>query len=234
MLEGLKKAVLAENLRLVDEGLVKLTWGNASAIDRTAGLVVIKPSGVPYSTMTASDMVAVSLDGTIVEGTLKPSSDLATHLAIYRAFPSIGGVVHTHSVEATAWAQAGREIVCYGTTHADCFYGHVPITRLLSEDEVSSDYEGNTGKVIVERFQDIDPLSVPGVLVAGHAPFVWGATVAKAVDNAVSLEEIARMARLTEEVRSHEVSQQLPQHVLDKHFLRKHGANAYYGQAKNS
>lgn len=230
MLEALKETVLAENLRLVREGLVKLTWGNASAIDRTAGLVVIKPSGVPYASMKASDMVVVDLTGKVVEGSLKPSSDLATHLEIYRSFASVGGVVHTHSTEATSWAQAGREIPCYGTTHADCCYGSVPLTRILTDAEVASNYEGNTGKVIVERFQDIDPMSVPGVLVFGHAPFTWGSTVRKAVDNAVSLEEIARMARMTENLKSHEESQVLPRYVLDKHFFRKHGANAYYGQ----
>ena len=230
MLETLRETVLRGNLRLVEEGLVKLTWGNASAIDRTAGLVVIKPSGVPYAGMKASDMVVVDLDGTVVEGALRPSSDLATHLEIYRAFTAVGGVVHTHSTEATSWAQAGRAIPCYGTTHADCCHGAVPLTRILSEDEVAVDYEGNTGKVIVERFQGLDPLAYSGVLVVGHGPFTWGSDVAKAVDNAVSLEEIAKMARLTETVNALHLPPTLPQYVQDKHYFRKHGAKAYYGQ----
>lgn len=230
MLEALKENVLAENIRLVREGLVKLTWGNASAIDRTVGLVVIKPSGVPYAEMKASDMVVVDLDGTVVEGALRPSSDLATHLEIYRAFTAVGGVVHTHSTEATSWAQAGREIPCYGTTHADCCCGAVPLTRILSEKEVAVDYEGNTGKVIVERFRGLDPLAYSGVLVVGHGPFTWGSDIVKAVDNAVSLEEIAKMARMTETVNALQMMPTLPQYVQDKHYFRKHGAKAYYGQ----
>lgn len=229
MLEDLKSVVYRENLRLVEAGLVKLTWGNVSSIDRNTGLVVIKPSGVDYGTMTAGDMVVVDLDGRTVEGDMRPSSDLPTHLELYRNFKGIGGVVHTHSAEATAWAQAGREIPCYGTTHADCFHGPIPLTRMLTETEVLEDYEGNTGKVLVERFSGIDPLSVPGALVAGHGPFTWGSSATAAVDIAISLEEIARMATLTESIGGKDV---LPPYLLEKHYLRKHGANAYYGQNK--
>lgn len=236
MLNELCEVVLRENLRLVAEGLVKLTWGNVSGIDREKGLVVIKPSGVPYATMTADDLVIVDLDGRRVEGSLRPSSDLPTHLALYRAFPRIGGVVHTHSTEATARAQSRREIPCYGTTHADCFHGPVPVARFLTPEEVAADYEGLTGTAIVERFRDLDEMAVPGVLVAGHGPFTWGATPTAAVDNAVALEEIARMARFTEAHLSHLVPTlgrgdvELPHHISEKHYQRKHGKNAYYGQ----
>lgn len=236
MLSELRTVVLRENLRLVTEGLVKLTWGNVSGIDRERGLVVIKPSGVPYATMKAEDLVVVDLDGTRVEGTLRPSSDLPTHLALYRAFPRIGGVVHTHSTEATARAQSRREIPCYGTTHADCFHGPVPVARFLTPEEVARDYEGLTGTAIVERLRGLDEMAVPGVLVAGHGPFTWGASATAAVDNAVALEEIARMARLTEENLAHlnpllgRGDVELPRHVSEKHHQRKHGAHAYYGQ----
>lgn len=227
MLEELRKTVLHENLRLEIEGLVKLTWGNVSAIDRKSGLVVIKPSGVPYAGMTAEDLVVVDLDGKVVEGRLRPSSDLPTHLWIYRAFAEVGGVVHTHSTEATAWAQSVRPIPAYGTTHADCFHGEVPLVRFLTEKETRDDYEGNTGKAIVERFKGLEPMAVPGALCAGHGPFTWGRTAKAAVDNAVALEEIARMARLTEELGG---KTPVPRHISEKHYQRKHGANAYYGQ----
>lgn len=226
-MKKLREIVLTENLRLVEAGLVKLTWGNVSAIDRGRGLVAIKPSGVSYSAMKAEDIVIVDLDGNIVEGALRPSSDLATHLEIYRNFDDVGGVVHTHSSEATGWAQAAREIPVFGTTHADCFNGPVPLTRYLTPDEVSADYEGNTGKVIVETFAGRNPMHFPGVLVAGHGPFTWGKDAAQAVDNAVSLEEIAHMARLTIALGG---TSPLPDYVLDKHFQRKHGSKAYYGQ----
>ena len=230
MLEALKEKVYLANMRLRDEGLVVLTWGNASAFDPETRLVVIKPSGVGYGTMKPEDMVVVNLDGRVVEGGLRPSSDTPTHLEFYRSFKGVFGAVHTHSAEATAWAQACREIPCYGTTHADCFHGPVPVTRFLTEEEVDSAYELNTGKVIVEFFRGRDPLAQPGVLVAGHAPFTWGADVMKAVDNAVSLEQIARMARLTERLRGDSSLKTLPAYISEKHYMRKHGPNAYYGQ----
>lgn len=230
MLEELKEVVYGANMRLRDEGLVVLTWGNASARDAGSGLVVIKPSGVAYAAMKPSDMVVVDLDGHVVEGTLRPSSDTPTHLELYRRFDSIGGVVHTHSAEATSWAQARREIRCYGTTHADCFHGEVPLTRVLTEDEVRNDYEDATGAAIAETIDPSAPLAHPGALVAGHGPFTWGANVMKAVDNAVSLEEIARMARLTESVCVARTAEPLADYVLEKHYQRKHGPNAYYGQ----
>ena len=231
MLEELKKTVYEANMRLKNDGLVVLTWGNASAFDAESGLVVIKPSGVDYAALSPDDMVVVDLEGNVVEGRYRPSSDTPTHVAVYRAFKGVGGVVHTHSPEATAWAQACREIPCYGTTHADCFHGAVPLARFLTEDEIASDYEGNTGKVIVERFAGFDPLERPGVLVSGHGPFTWGKTAIKAVDNAVSLEEIAKMARLMEELRAHAPGREVPACVSEKHFLRKHGPGAYYGQS---
>lgn len=230
MLEALRSDVLRANLELVAQGLVVMTWGNASAIDRATGLVVIKPSGVAYDRMSAGDLVVVDLQGRVVEGALKPSSDLPTHLALYRAWPSIGGVVHTHSTHATMYAQACRPIPCFGTTHADHFHGDVPCTRLLTEAETVGAYEANTGAVIVERFAGIDPLHFPGVLVANHAPFTWGATVADAVCNSVALEQIARMALGTLALRPD--CDPVPPYILDKHFLRKHGPGAYYGQAK--
>jgi len=230
MLEELKEVVCRANLRLRDEGLVVLTWGNASARDAKTGLVVIKPSGVSYAAMKPSDMVVVDLYGRVVEGGFRPSSDTPTHLDLYRLFDAIGGIVHTHSAEATSWAQARREIPCYGTTHADCFYGRVPLTRLLTEDEVRDDYEGATGVAIAEIVDPAAPLSRPGALVAGHGPFTWGADVMKAVDNAVSLEEIARMARLSEMIQGARPAVPLPAFVLEKHYQRKHGPNAYYGQ----
>lgn len=231
MLEDLKQEVYAAHMRLKDEGLVVLTWGNASAFDPDSGLVVIKPSGVDYEMLKPQDMVVVDLHGNVVEGKLHPSSDTPTHLHFYRFFKGVRGAVHTHSAEATAWAQAAREIPCYGTTHADCFHGSVPVTRYLTAEEVESDYEGNTGKVIAELFQDKDPLAQPGVLVAGHGPFTWGADVMQAADNAVSLDEIAKLARITEQLSTHDLMPPtLPAYVLEKHFQRKHGKNAYYGQ----
>lgn len=226
MLEALKEKVYRANMRLRDEGLVVLTWGNASAYDPETKLVVIKPSGVDYATMKPEDMVVVDLDGKVVEGKYRPSSDTPTHVILYRNFPGVFGVVHTHSAEATARAQTRREVPCYGTTHADCFHGPVPVTRPLSADEVATDYEGNTGNVIVERFKGLEPLAQPGVLVAGHGPFTWGKDVMKAVDNAVSLEEIVKMARFTEQIGA----VPLEDYVSEKHYSRKHGPNAYYGQ----
>ncbi|MBP5285027.1 MAG: L-ribulose-5-phosphate 4-epimerase AraD [Kiritimatiellae bacterium] len=230
MLEELKKKVYYANMRLRDEGLVVLTWGNASAFDPETGLVAIKPSGVSYGMLKPRDIVVVDLDGKVVEGRYRPSSDTPTHLEFYRSFKGVFGAVHTHSAEAVAWAQAAREIPCYGTTHADCFHGPVPVTRYLSEAEVAGDYEGNTGKVIVKLFRDKDPLAQPGVLVAGHGPFTWGKDVMKAVDNAVSLEEIAKMARNTESLAVSRSAKELPAYIGEKHYSRKHGPNAYYGQ----
>jgi L-ribulose-5-phosphate 4-epimerase len=228
MLQQLKEEVLEANLEIVRRGLVLYTFGNASGIERESGLVVIKPSGVPYESMAAADFVVTDLDGNIVEGKLRPSSDLATHLALYRAFPQIGGVVHTHSRAATVWAQAGRQIPCFGTTHADYFYGPIPVAGPLSADEIRNQYELNTGLAIVRRFQGINPLSMPAVLVAGHAPFAWGTDAAGAAYNAVVLEEVAELAwrTITLEPETPPISQEL----LDKHFLRKHGPDAYYGQ----
>ncbi len=230
MLEHLKEDVFKANQRLVSSGLVVLTWGNASGFDPEKKLMVIKPSGVDYDKMTADDMVVVDLDGNVVEGKLRPSSDTATHLEFYRNFKGVKGAVHTHSVEATAWAQACREIPCYGTTHADTFHGSVPVTRVLTETEVNEAYELNTGRVIVERFRDLEPLAVPGVLVAGHAPFTWGKDPQDAVDHAIALEAIAKMARLTEEVCAARHAPELVSYVGEKHYQRKHGKNAYYGQ----
>jgi len=224
----LQTEVLEANLELVRRGLVLYTFGNASGIDREKGLVAIKPSGVPYDKMTPADIVICELGGKIVGGTLNPSSDLDTHLELYRAFPAIGGVVHTHSESATSWAQAGRSIPAYGTTHADYFHGPVPVTPALSDEEIQGDYVLNTGKAIVRRFDGVDPMGMPAVLVAGHAPFTWGKTPAEAAHNAVILETVARMALYTAILcpESAGVSQAL----LDRHYLRKHGVNATYGQ----
>jgi L-ribulose-5-phosphate 4-epimerase len=228
-LADLRRRVCDVNLRLVGDGLVILTWGNASAIDRERGLVVIKPSGVPYDRMGAEHMVTVSLEtGQVVEGTLRPSSDTATHLVLYRAFPGIGGIVHTHSLQATAWAQSGRDLPALGTTHADYFHGAVPCTRQMTPAEIATDYEANTGLVIVERFRGLDPPSMPAVLVASHAPFTWGATIEKAAENALVLEYTARLASETLALRPE--AGEMARALLDKHFLRKHGAGAYYGQ----
>jgi L-ribulose-5-phosphate 4-epimerase len=229
MLEELKKEVCDANLKLVAEGLVIQTWGNVSGVDRKAGKMVIKPSGVPYSQMKPEHMVVLSLDdGKVVEGTLNPSSDTPTHLILYRAFAGIGGVVHTHSLYGTVWAQACKDIPALGTTHADYFYGPIPCTRLMKPKEIKTEYEANTGHVIVERFSKIDPLSCPGVVVASHAPFAWGKTVKDAVHNAIVLEQVARMA--SETLRVNSSIKPMQQVLLDKHFLRKHGPGAYYGQ----
>lgn len=229
MLKQLKKQVCEANLDLVKQGLVMLTWGNVSGIDRKRGLVVIKPSGVPYDGMKPSHMVVVSLEtGDVVEGDFKPSSDTSTHLVLYRAFQEVGGIVHTHSLHATCWAQACLEIPALGTTHADHFHGPVPCTRLMKPSEIQQEYEANTGHLIVEAFRKRDPLACPGVLVASHGPFAWGASVARAAENAVVLEQIARMAILTRQINP-AIGPMQPV-LLDKHFLRKHGPGAYYGQ----
>jgi L-ribulose-5-phosphate 4-epimerase len=224
----LQAEVLEANIELVRRGLVLYTFGNASGIDRETGLVAIKPSGVPYEQMTAADIVICDLDGKIIESRLKPSSDLNTHLELYRAFPAIGGVVHTHSEFATAWAQTGRSIPAFGTTHADYFHGSVPATEELSAEEIQGDYELNTGRAIVRRFHAIDPLARPAVLVAGHGPFCWGKTPAQAAHNAVIVEYVARMAFYTRVMRPDSAG--VSQALLDRHYLRKHGANASYGQ----
>lgn len=233
MLKHLKQQVYKANMELPRYGLVTFTWGNVSGIDRRRGLMVIKPSGVAYEDLTPDDLVVVDLEtGTVVEGKLNPSSDTKTHLELYRAFPGVGGIVHTHSPYAVAWAQAGRDIPCYGTTHADYFYGPVPCARHLSAAELEEDYEKNTGKVIVETFRtrNIDPTAVPGVICRSHGPFTWGKDAAQAVYHAVVLEEVARMALLTRQVDPNAVP--APQCLQDKHYLRKHGAHAYYGQQK--
>jgi L-ribulose-5-phosphate 4-epimerase len=229
MLEKLKTEVCRGNLELVRSGLVVLTWGNASAVDRKAGVMVIKPSGVAYAGMKPEHMVVVSLrTGKVLEGKLKPSSDTDTHLEIYRAFPGVGGIAHTHSLRAAAWAQARREIPAFGTTHADHFYGTIPCTRSLTAREIKDDYELNTGRVIIERFHKLDALAMPAVLVANHAPFTWGATLAEAVENAVVLENVARLAADTLQINPS--AKPMPQPLLDKHFFRKHGPGASYGQ----
>jgi L-ribulose-5-phosphate 4-epimerase len=228
VLEELRAEVLEANLELVRRGLVVHTFGNASAVSREHGLCVIKPSGVPYSKMTAADMVITDLEGKIVEGALRPSSDLATHVALYRAFPTIGGVVHTHSRHATAWAQSGREIPCLGTTHADYFHGPIPLTEPLMRHEIEGEYEANTGVAIIRRMQGIDPLGCPATLVAGHAPFCWGKSVGDAAQMAVIVEEIAAMAWIT--VTINPAVRPVASHLRDKHHFRKHGPNAYYGQ----
>lgn len=232
MLEQLKEEVFKANLELPKYGLVLFTWGNVSAIDREKGLVVIKPSGVEYDTMKASDMVVVDLDGNVIEGELKPSSDTPTHLEFYKAFPNIGGVVHTHSTNAVIWSQAGRDIPAYGTTHGDYFYGLIPCTRKMTEKEIKGAYEKETGIVVVETFRErnIDPDMVPGVLVQSHGPFTWGKNAYEAVHNSVVLEELSKMALYTEVINPK--VEKMQRELLDKHFLRKHGKDAYYGQKK--
>jgi len=227
-LKELREQVLEANLELVRRGLVLYTFGNASGISRDEGLVVIKPSGVPYDSMTPADLVVTDLEGRTVEGSLRPSSDLATHLVLYKSYPGIGGIAHTHSRAATSWAQASREIPCFGTTHADYFHGTVPVTKPLNAKEIREDYELNTGLAIVRCLGKRDPLGTPGVLVAGHAPFCWGATPADAAHNAVLVEEIAAMAlnTLTANPKARPISRVLH----EKHFFRKHGKSAYYGQ----
>ncbi len=228
MVEQLKQAVWEANMRLPAYGLVTFTWGNASGIDRDKGLVVIKPSGVEYDTMTADDMVVVDLaTGERVEGRYKPSSDLPTHLEIYRHFPAVGGVVHTHSRWATTWAQAGRDIPAYGTTHGDYFYGPIPCTAPMTAETIAGEYERNTGTIIVDTFAGKDPAQIPAVLVHSHGPFTWGQDAAEAVHNAKVLEELALMALFTEQLGN---TRPMQQELLDKHFLRKHGPGAYYGQ----
>ena len=232
MLEKLKKHVLEANLLLPKYNLVTFTWGNVSAIDRASGYIVIKPSGVPYDGMTAEDMVVVTPDGTVVEGRWKPSSDTPTHLALYRAFPACGGIVHTHSRWATSFAQAGMPIVPLGTTQADTFYGAVPCTRPMTPQEIAGEYERETGNVIIEAFRDLDPAAIPAALVFSHGPFIWGADAAEAVHNAVVLEEIAFM-----NYHALTLNPSLPpmqKELLDKHYLRKHGKNAYYGQVNST
>jgi L-ribulose-5-phosphate 4-epimerase len=230
MLERLKKEVLEANLQLPEHGLVTFTWGNVSGIDREKNLVVIKPSGVPYEELKIEDLVVLDLEGTIVEGTLRPSSDTSTHLALYRAFSQIGGIVHTHSPWATSWAQAGRPIPALGTTHADYFYGEIPCTRTLTQEEIERAYELETGNAIIETFEKegLDPVAMPGVLLSGHAPFSWGKDANQAVHNAVVLEEVAKIALNTYQLNPQ--IKPIDQFLLDKHYLRKHGANAYYGQ----
>lgn len=229
-IKDLKKDVLEANLKLVEYGLVTLTWGNVSAVDRTEGLIVIKPSGIDYSNMTSEDMVVIDFDGNTVEGKWKPSSDTPTHIELYKAFPNIGGIAHTHSLNATIFAQAEIEIPCFGTTHADHFYGNIPLTRVLTENEVNSAYEKFTGDVIIERFKNLDPQSIPGVLVASHAPFTWGKSAMEAVKHSLILERVAEMALGTLTLKSN--CEPIEQYVLDKHYNRKHGPNAYYGQKK--
>jgi L-ribulose-5-phosphate 4-epimerase len=229
MLEDLRKAVLEANQELVRQGLVLYTWGNVSGIDREKGLVVIKPSGVRYEDLTADSLVVVDLDGRTVEGHLRPSSDTSTHIELYKAFPFIGGVVHTHSTQAVAWAQAGRDIPALGTTHADYFHGPIPCTGNLAPEEIAEDYEAATGRLIARTFRHLDPMETPAVLVKSHGPFCWGRDAAEAVYNARVLEEVALMARLTLDLNPDAVFQK---ELEDKHFSRKHGPGAYYGQVK--
>jgi L-ribulose-5-phosphate 4-epimerase len=228
MLESLKEAVCGANLELKEHKLIIYSWGNVSGIDRSKGIIAIKPSGVAYNELTPDKMVLLDLNGKVVEGKLRPSSDTATHLELYRSFASLGGITHTHSPWATMWAQAHREIACFGTTHADYFYGAIPVTEVMTRPEVEGDYELNTGKVIVRRFKNIDPAQMPAVLVAGHGPFTWGPTPEKSVEAAVVLEEVAKMAAGTIDINPGQAA--IPQYLLDKHYLRKHGKNSYYGQ----
>lgn len=232
MIDKLKQAVLEANLSLQENRLIIFTWGNVSGIDRESGLVVIKPSGVPYSRLKKEDLVVLDLEGNQLEGKLRPSSDTPTHLVLYREFPEIGGVVHTHSPWATSWAQAGRGIPAMGTTHGDYFYGEIPCTRSLKQDEIEGDYEKETGNVIVEAFTEkgLAPLQIPGALVKEHGPFTWGKDAEDAVHNAVVLEEVAKMAYYT--LQLNPGGEPMESVLLDKHFLRKHGKNAYYGQGK--
>ncbi len=232
MLEELKKRVFEANLMLPKYGLVTFTWGNVSEIDRETGYFVIKPSGVDYDVMTPEDMVVMDLSGNRIEGKYKPSSDTPTHIELYKKYQDIGGIVHTHSPEATAWAQAGRGIPLYGTTHADYFYGEIPCARSLTKEEIEGDYEKNTGVVIIETFENcnINPINTPAVLCKNHGPFSWGKDANEAVHNAVVLEEVAKMATKTESINKEAAT--APDYLKDKHFNRKHGANAYYGQSK--
>lgn len=228
MLEKLKERVFQANLDLVKYNLVTLTWGNVSGIDREEGFIAIKPSGVDYDKMKIDDMVILDLEGRIVEGTLRPSSDTPTHLELYKNFPNIGGITHSHSEYATIFAQSCMEIPCFGTTHADHFFGSVPVTRFLTKDEVDIDYELNTGKLIVERFEDLDADSTPGVLVAGHGPFTWGSDAKSSVENNLVLERVAKMALGT--LQLNPKAKSIPDYIVNKHYTRKHGTDAYYGQ----
>jgi L-ribulose-5-phosphate 4-epimerase len=228
MLEQLKEQVWKANLELVTSGLVTLTWGNVSGIDIGEGLMVIKPSGVPYNVLRADDMVVLDLHGKVVDGSRKPSSDTPTHLKLYNTFPMIGGITHTHSMYATIFAQACKEIPCYGTTHSDHFNGSIPVTRFLTQEEVQTGYEINTGSVIIERFAQLDVVALPAVLVAGHAPFAWGKDAADSAKNALALERVAQMALGTMQLNP--AVSELPQYIRKKHFERKHGPKAYYGQ----
>ena len=228
MLEALKQKVYEANMELPKYGLVTFTWGNVSAIDRESGLFVIKPSGVDYDRLRPEDRVVMDLEGNQVEGEMNPSSDTATHLELYRAFPKMGGIVHTHSPWATSWAQAGRGIPCYGTTHADYMYGEIPCLRCLTKEEIDGAYEKNTGLLIVDHFKDKEYMAVPACLCKNHGPFAWGKDAGEAVHNAVVLEEVAKMAARCEMINPQ--VQPAPQELQDKHYLRKHGANAYYGQ----
>jgi L-ribulose-5-phosphate 4-epimerase len=230
MFDQLKAEVFRANLDLVRHGLVTLTWGNVSGLDRAGPCIAIKPSGVEYESMTADDMIIVDMAGNVIDGHLRPSSDTPTHLELYRAFPAIGGIVHTHSIYATMFAQACREIPCLGTTHADHFKGPIPVTRFLTVDEVQKGYERETGRIIAERFASMEPADTPGVLVAGHAPFAWGKNAAEAVQNSLILERIAQMA--IGSFQLHPAVAALPAHIQEKHYQRKHGPNAYYGQKK--
>ncbi|MHB8131410.1 MAG: L-ribulose-5-phosphate 4-epimerase [Mobilitalea sp.] len=230
MLENLKKQVYEANMELPKRGLITFTWGNVSGFDKESGLFVIKPSGVDYEVLKAEDMVVVDLEGNVVEGKYNPSSDTATHLELYKAYPFLGGIVHTHSPWATSWAQAGRGIPCYGTTHADYFYGEILSARSLTSEEINGAYEKNTGLVIIETIGDQNPLAIPGILCSNHGPFTWGKDASEAVHNAVVLEEVAKMAYRTEALNP--IVKPTRQVLLDKHYLRKHGANAYYGQKK--
>ena len=234
MLETLKKEVYEANMELPKRGLITYTWGNVSGIDKETGYFVIKPSGVDYDTMTCEDMVVIDLNGNKIEGNYKPSSDTPTHIELYKRYPEIGGIVHTHSTWATSWAQACRSIPLYGTTHADYFYGSIPCARSLTAEEINGEYEKNTGLVIIETFEEkgLNPMHTPGVLCANHGPFTWGKDTAEAVHNAVVLEEVAKMSCYTEKINEH--VQPAPQAIANKHFIRKHGENAYYGQNTNN
>lgn len=229
-LDILRKEVYDANMALQQHGLITFTWGNVSGIERASGLVIIKPSGVPYEALSPDNMVVVNLDGEVIEGELNPSSDTATHLALYRQYADIGGVVHTHSPKATAWAQAGKAIPALGTTHADYFYGQIPCTRALTPDEIGGEYELNTGVVIIETIGESDPMAIPGIIVREHAPFTWGKNANDAVHHAVVVEEVAKMATDTLAINPDII--RIQQELLDKHYLRKHGKNAYYGQKK--
>lgn len=228
MLDELREQVCEANQFLERSGLVKLTWGNVSGIDRQAGMIVIKPSGIPYLRLKPEHMVVIDLHGHVVEGTLNPSSDTPTHLVLYRAFADIGGVTHTHSAWATIFAQAQREIPCFGTTHADHFHGSVPVTRMLKPEEVVKDYEANTGVVVIERFNGMDAMEIPAVLVAGHGPFTWGRNAAESVRNSIALESVAEMASATLALNPNAAP--IPTYLMDRHYKRKHGPGATYGQ----